>query len=157
MSVEIERKFLVKNNDFKNESYSEKYIKQGYLNSDKNRTVRIRITNEKGFMTIKGISSATGTTRFEWEKEITKEEAEDLLLLCEPSIIEKTRYLVKVGHHIFEVDEFYGDNEGLVIAEVELNSENETFTKPIWIDEEVTGDIKYYNSSISKTPFKDWS
>ncbi|MDG1227947.1 MAG: CYTH domain-containing protein [Polaribacter sp.] len=157
MSVEIERKFLVKNNDFKNESYSEKYIKQGYLNSDKNRTVRIRITNEKGFMTIKGISSATGTTRFEWEKEITKEEAEDLLLLCEPSIIEKTRYLVKVGHHIFEVDEFYGDNEGLVIAEVELNNENETFTKPIWIDEEVTGDIKYYNSSISKTPFKDWS
>ena len=157
MSVEIERKFLVKNNDFKNESYSEKDIKQGYLNSDKNRTVRIRITNEKGFMTIKGISSATGTTRFEWEKEITKEEAEDLLLLCEPSIIEKTRYLVKVGHHIFEVDEFYGDNEGLVIAEVELNSENETFTKPIWIDEEVTGDIKYYNSSISKTPFKDWS
>ncbi len=157
MSVEIERKFLVKNNDFKNESYSEKYIKQGYLNSDKNRTVRIRITNEKAFMTIKGKSNTTGTTRFEWEKEIKKEEAEDLLLLCEPGIIEKTRYLVKVGHHIFEVDEFYGDNEGLVIAEVELNNENETFTKPIWIDEEVTGDIKYYNSSISKTPFKDWS
>ena len=157
MSVEIERKFLVKNNDFKNESYSEKYIKQGYLNSDKNRTVRIRITNEKAFMTIKGKSNTTGTTRFEWEKEIKKEEAEDLLLLCEPGIIEKTRYLVKVGHHIFEVDEFYGDNEGLVIAEVELNNESETFTKPIWIDEEVTGDIKYYNSSISKTPFKDWS
>jgi len=156
MSVEIERKFLVKNNDFKSESYSEKHIEQGYLNSDKNRTVRIRIANEKAFMTIKGKSNATGTTRFEWEKEITKEEAEDLLLLCEPSIIEKTRYLVKVGNHIFEVDEFYGDNKGLVIAEIELNNEDETFTKPTWLNEEVTGNIKYYNSSISKTPFKDW-
>ena len=156
MSVEIERKFLVKNNDFKSESYSEKHIKQGYLNSDKNRTVRIRIANEKAFMTIKGKSNATGTTRFEWEKEITKEEAEDLLLLCEPSIIEKTRYLVKVGNHIFEVDEFYGDNRGLVIAEVELNNEDETFTKPAWLNEEVTGNVKYYNSSISKIPFKDW-
>lgn len=157
MSVEIERKFLVKNNDFKNESYAKKYIKQGYLNSDKSRTVRIRITNEKAFMTIKGKSNATGTTRFEWEKEIKKEEAEDLLLLCEPSIIEKTRYLVKVGDHIFEVDEFYGDNKGLVIAEVELSDEAEKFTKPTWLNEEVTGDIKYYNSSISKIPFKDWS
>ncbi|WP_297804021.1 CYTH domain-containing protein [uncultured Polaribacter sp.] len=157
MSVEIERKFLVKNNDFKSESYSKKHIKQGYLNSDKNRTVRIRIANEKAFITIKGKSNRTGTTRFEWEKEIKKEEAESLLLLCEPSIIEKTRYLVKVGHHVFEVDEFYGDNEGLVIAEVELNDETEKFTKPGWLNEEVTGDKRFYNSSISKTPFKDWS
>jgi len=157
MSVEIERKFLVKNNDFKSESYSKKHIKQGYLNSDKNRTVRIRIANEKAFITIKGKSNSTGTTRFEWEKEIKKEEAESLLLLCEPSIIEKTRYLVKVGHHVFEVDEFYGDNEGLVIAEVELNDETEKFTKPGWLKEEVTGDKRFYNSSISKTPFKDWS
>ena len=157
MSVEIERKFLVKNNDFKSESYSKKHIKQGYLNSDKNRTVRIRIANEKAFITIKGKSNRTGTTRFEWEKEIKKEEAESLLLLCEPSIIEKTRYLVKVGHHVFEVDEFYGDNEGLVIAEVELNDETEKFTKPDWLNEEVTGDKRFYNSSISKTPFKDWS
>ena len=157
MSVEIERKFLVKNNDFKSESYAKKHIKQGYLNSDKNRTVRIRIANEKAFMTIKGKSNATGTTRFEWEKEITKEEAEDLLLLCEPSIIEKTRYLIKVDGHTFEVDEFYGDNKGLIIAEVELNDEAEKFTKPSWLNKEVTGDIKYYNSSISKTPFKDWS
>ncbi len=157
MSVEIERKFLVKNNDFKSESYSKKHIKQGYLNSDKNRTVRIRIANEKAFITIKGKSNSTGTTRFEWEKEIKKEEAESLLLLCEPSIIEKTRYLVKVGHHVFEVDEFYGDNEGLVIAEVELNDETEKFTKPDWLNEEVTGDKRFYNSSISKTPFKDWS
>ena len=157
MSVEIERKFLVKNNDFKSESYSKKHIKQGYLNSDKNRTVRIRIASEKAFITIKGKSNSTGTTRFEWEKEIKKEEAESLLLLCEPSIIEKTRYLVKVGHHVFEVDEFYGDNEGLVIAEVELNDETEKFTKPDWLNEEVTGDKRFYNSSISKTPFKDWS
>ena len=156
MSVEIERKFLVKNNDFKSNSYAQKSIKQGYLNSDKNRTVRVRIADQKAFMTIKGKSNATGTTRFEWEKEIDKTEAESLLLLCEPSIIDKTRYLVKVGNHTFEVDEFYGDNQGLTVAEVELNSETETFTKPNWLDQEVTGDVKYYNSSISKHPFKDW-
>ena len=156
MSVEIERKFLVKNNDFKSKSYAQKSIKQGYLNSDKNRTVRVRIADQKAFMTIKGKSNATGTTRFEWEKEIDKTEAESLLLLCEPSIIDKTRYLVKVGNHTFEVDEFYGDNQGLTVAEVELNSETETFTKPSWLGKEVTGDVKYYNSSISKHPFKDW-
>lgn len=156
MSVEIERKFLVQNDDFKSESFAQKSIKQGYLNSDKNRTVRVRIADEKAFMTIKGRSNATGTTRFEWEKEIDKLEAESLLLLCEPSVIDKTRYLIKVGDHTFEVDEFYGDNKGLTVAEVELNSETETFTKPNWLDQEVTGDVKYYNSSISKHPFKDW-
>jgi CYTH domain-containing protein len=156
MSLEIERKFLVKNDDFKSESFAQKSIKQGYLNSDKNRTVRVRIADEKAFMTIKGKSNATGTTRFEWEKEIDKSEAESLLLLCEPSVIDKTRYLIKVGDHTFEVDEFYGDNQGLTVAEVELNSETETFTKPNWLDQEVTGDVKYYNSSISKHPFKDW-
>ena len=156
MSLEIERKFLVKNDDFKRESFAQKSIKQGYLNSDKNRTVRVRIADEKAFVTIKGKSNATGTTRFEWEKEIDKSEAESLLLLCEPSVIDKTRYLIKVGDHTFEVDEFYGDNQGLTVAEVELNSETETFTKPNWLDQEVTGDVKYYNSSISKHPFKDW-
>ena len=156
MSVEIERKFLVKNDDFKNESHAEKHIKQGYLNSDKSRTVRIRIANDKAYITIKGKSNLSGTTRFEWEKEIKKEEAEQLLLLCEPSIIEKTRYLVNIGAHTFEVDEFYGDNKGLVVAEVELNSESDSFTKPNWLGKEVTGDVKYYNSSISKHPFKNW-
>lgn len=156
MSVEIERKFLVKNNDFKSESYSKKHIKQGYLNSDKNRTVRIRIANEKAFLTIKGVSNSSGTSRFEWEKEIQKAEAEELLLLCEPSIIEKTRYLVKIEHHTFEIDEFYGDNHGLVIAEIELNSEEERFSKPTWLAKEVTGDLKYYNSSMSKNPYKNW-
>ncbi|MGB0891664.1 MAG: CYTH domain-containing protein [Flavobacteriaceae bacterium] len=156
MSVEIERKFLVKNDDFKNESHAQKNIKQGYLNSDKNRTVRIRISNDNAFITIKGKSNSSGTTRFEWEEKIKEQDAENLLLLCESSIIDKTRYLVTVNNHTFEVDEFYGNNKGLVIAEVELTSENENFSKPSWLGKEVTGNIKYYNSSISKHPFKDW-
>ena len=156
MSLEIERKFLVKNNDFKNEAYQKKEIKQGYLNADKDRTVRIRIADNKAFITIKGKSNLAGTTRFEWEKEIDKNEAEQLLLLCEPSIIDKTRFLVKSEHHTYEIDEFYGDNLGLIIAEIELNSENEAFKKPLWLGKEVTGNKKYYNSSLSKSPFKDW-
>ena len=156
MSVEIERKFLIKNNDFKQEAYQQKRIKQGYLNADKNRTVRVIIANEKAFLTIKGKSNNSGTTRFEWEKEIDKNDAEALLLLCEPSIIDKTRFLIKKGHHIFEVDEFYGDNQGLIVAEIELNSENEAFEKPFWLGKEVTGNIKYYNSSLSKNPFVKW-
>ena len=156
MSLEIERKFLIKNLDFKIESFEKKYIKQGYLNADKNRTVRIRIADEKAFITIKGKSNKAGTTRFEWEKEIPFSEAEELLLLCEPCIIEKHRYLIKKGTHTFEVDVFLGDNQGLIVAEVELNSENETFEKPTWLGNEVTGELKYYNSSISKLPFKNW-
>ncbi|WP_298878320.1 CYTH domain-containing protein [uncultured Polaribacter sp.] len=157
MSIEIERKFLVKNNNYKKESYAKKYIKQGFLNSDKNRVVRIRIADDKAFITIKGVSNLSGTTRFEWEKEIKKGDAEDLLLLCEPTIIEKTRYLIKADNHIFEVDEFYGDNAGLTVAEIELDTENESFEKPHWLGKEVTGDVKYYNSSISKNPFKNWA
>jgi CYTH domain-containing protein len=156
MSLEIERKFLVKNLDFKLESYEKKYIKQGNLNTDKNRTVRIRVSNTKAFITIKGKSNKMGTTRFEWEKEIALSEAEELLLLCEPSIIEKHRYFIKKGIHTFEVDEFLGDNLGLIVAEIELNFENETFDKPNWLAKEVTGTVKYYNSSISKLPFKNW-
>jgi len=156
MSIEIERKFLVKNDDYKNDSHTKKHIKQGYLNSDKNRSVRIRITDDKAFLTVKGISNTSGTSRFEWEKEIDQKDAESLFLLCEPGAIEKTRYYVKIDRHTFEVDEFYGDNKGLTIAEVELNSEFENFTKPNWIAKEVTGDVKYYNSSISKNPFKNW-
>jgi CYTH domain-containing protein len=156
MSVEIERKFLVKNNSFKEESYQKKHIKQGFLNSNKNRVVRIRIADETAFITVKGKSNKEGTTRFEWEKEINKAEAEKLLLLCEPSIIEKTRFLIKKGNHIFEVDEFYSENQGLIIAEIELNSENEPFEKPNWLGKEVTGDLKYYNSVLSKVPFKNW-
>ena len=146
---EIERKFLVKG-DFKPFASTQKKLKQGYLSKVPERTVRIRIQDAKGFLTIKGKSNATGVSRFEWEKEIPLEEAESLLLLCEPSIIEKTRYLVpEKGGLCFEVDVFEGDNAGLVLAEIELNSENESFVKPSWLGEEVTGDVRYYNSYIS--------
>ena len=156
MSLEIERKFLVKNDGFKKASYQQKIIKQGYLSSHQSNTVRVRIADETGFLTIKGPSNESGTTRFEWEKEIDKNEAEELLLLCEPSIIDKTRYLVKNEHLVFEVDEFYGDNLGLVIAEIELSSEDEVFEKPAWLGQEVTVIEKYYNSKMSKNPFKNW-
>ena len=156
MPLEIERKFLVKNEDFKNEFYKKTAIKQGYLNSDKSRTVRIRITDEAAFLTVKGKSNKTGTTRFEWEKEIDKAEGEQLLLLCENTIIDKTRFYVKNEHHIFEVDEFYDDNQGLIVAEIELISEHESFKKPTWLGEEVTGKEKYYNSRLTKNPFKNW-
>ena len=156
MGVEIERKFLVQNTAFITESTQKKNLKQGYLNADKKRTVRVRITDEIAFITVKGESNSTGTSRFEWEKEIKKREAEELLLLCEPCLIEKTRHLIDVGHHTFEIDEFHGDNEGLIIAEVELSSEAEDFIRPNWLGLEVTGDPKYYNSSISKNPYKNW-
>ena len=144
-------------NAFKKEASKSYTIKQGFLNSHKERTVRVRLKKDKGYLTIKGKSSNDGLSRFEWEKEIPKSEAEALLELCEEGIIDKTRYEVKLGKHTFEIDEFYDDNEGLVIAEVELNSENETFYKPKWLGEEVTGDIKYYNSQLSKKPYKNWN
>ena len=157
MAVEIERKFLVKNNSFKQESIDKKSMKQGYLNSNKNRTVRIRITDDKAFITVKGNSNSTGVSRFEWEKEIDKLEAEELLLLCETTIIEKNRFYVKSHQHVYEIDEFFGDNYGLIIAEVELKKEDEAYTKPLWLGEEVTGQKKYYNSKLSKNPFRDWN
>jgi len=156
MGIEIERKFLVQNTAFITESNQKKYLKQGYLNADKKRTVRVRIADEIAFITVKGESNSTGISRFEWEKEIKKREAEELLLLCEPCLIEKTRHLIDVGHHTFEIDEFHGDNEGLIIAEVELSSEAEDFIRPNLLGLEVTGDPKYYNSSISKNPYKNW-
>ena len=157
MSLEIERKFLVKNDSFKKESYQKTYIKQGFLNSNKERVVRVRITKEKAYLTIKGKSNKTGTTRFEWEKEISIEEANSLFNLCEPGIIEKYRFLVKKGEHVFEIDEFSGENNGLIVAEIELLSENENFITPKWLGKEVTGDIKYYNSNLSKHPFNNWA
>jgi len=153
---EIERKFLVKNDSFKKEAYNSYRIKQAYLNSHKERTIRIRIAGEEAFITVKGKSSKNGLSRFEWEKKIPVAEAEELLELCEPGRIEKTRFLVKVDQHIFEVDEFYKDNEGLVIAEVELTSETEKVILPDWIGEEVTGDEKYYNSYLVQKPNKNW-
>jgi CYTH domain-containing protein len=154
---EIERKFLVISDAFKQEAFQKRRIAQGFLNSDKLRTVRVRITDGKSFLTIKGKSSASGLSRFEWETEIPKSEAEALLQLCEPGLIEKTRYEIKLGQHIYEVDEFYGENSGLIIAEIELTSEDEVFEKPKWLGKEVTGEVKYYNSMLSKQPYVKWS
>lgn len=154
--LEIERKFLVISDRFKEDALSVTRIVQGFLNTHPQRTVRVRIKGEQGFITVKGKSNERGTTRFEWEKEIPVIEAEALLKLCEKETIEKIRYEVKAGDHIFEVDEFFGNNEGLIVAEIELNSEMEKFTKPTWLGKEVTGDIKYYNSRLSKQPYKKW-
>ncbi|WP_296313049.1 CYTH domain-containing protein [Winogradskyella sp. UBA3174] len=154
--IEIERKFLVTSNVFKTEAFNSYTIKQGFLNSDAERTVRVRLIKDIGYLTIKGKSTKNGLSRFEWEKEIPRIEAEFLLELCELGIIDKIRYEVKSGNHIFEVDEFFIENEGLVIAEVELKSENENFIKPNWLGKEVTGDVKYYNSQLSKLPYTLW-
>lgn len=156
MNPEIERKFLVNNTFFIKESFDQKQIKQGFLNSDKNRVVRVRVSNEQGFLTIKGKSNDSGTSRFEFEKEITLVEANRLLELCEKGVIEKIRYLIKSGKHTFEVDVFLGKNKGLVVAEIELTKENESFAKPSWLGKEVTGNVKYYNSELSKNPYKNW-
>ena len=155
MGQEIERKFLVKG-DFKNEVVKVTQIKQGYLSTVPERTVRVRVMGAKGFITVKGISNATGSTRYEWEKEITVEEVDELLKICEPGVISKTRFEVSVGKHIFEVDEFDGENEGLVVAELELTSEEEEFEKPNWLGIEVTGDSRYFNSELMKKPYSQW-
>ena len=154
--VEIERKFLVTSDAFKREAFAQNRIKQGYLSSVPERTVRVRIKGEKGFLTIKGISNESGLSRFEWEKEILIDEAEKLLLLCEAGVIDKTRFEVKTGNHIVEIDEFYGENQGLIMAEIELKSETESFEKPIWLGQEVTNDKRYYNAYLSNNPFKNW-
>lgn len=153
MSKEIERKFLVIG-DFKSQAFRSERIMQGYLSSVPERTVRVRIKGNEGFITIKGLSNASGLTRYEWEKEIPVDEARELLQLSEPGMIDKTRYLVQVGKHVFEVDEFYGENEGLILAEIELQSEDEPFEKPEWLGKEVTGDPRYYNAMLSKKPYK---
>jgi adenylate cyclase len=157
MSIEIERKFLVLNDSFKSESNKKSYIKQGFLNSNKDRVVRIRILDDTGFITVKGISSKDGTSRFEWEKEILLKEAQNLLILCEEGIIEKSRYFIKVDNFTYEIDVFEGKNKGLTVAEIELNTVFEKFKKPLWIGKEITGLTKYYNSELSKHPFTKWS
>lgn len=154
--IEIERKFLVNSDAYKKEAFSKKRIIQGYLSSNPERSVRIRIKEDKAYITVKGISNTSGISRFEWEKEISVDEAEKLLLLCEKGVIDKTRFEVKSGPHVFEIDEFYGENEGLEMAEIELQSEDENFERPTWLGEEVTNDKRYYNSYLSKNPFKSW-
>lgn len=154
--IEIERKFLVKSDTFKVQASSKVRIVQGFLNTHAERTVRIRIKGELAFLTIKGKSNTSGTSRFEWEKEIDVTDAEILLDLCEEGILEKIRYEIPSGKHIYEIDEFHGENQGLIVAEIELDNENETFEKPDWLGKEVTGTIKYYNSQLSKHPYKNW-
>ena len=156
MNIEIERKFLVKNNDFKKVCYDKKQITQGYLNSNQKRVVRIRIIDNLAFLTIKGISDESGTTRYEWEKEIHLEDAKELMVLCEKEIIEKNRYYHKFENHIIEIDEFLVKNKGLILAEIELKDKNEVFLKPDYLGIEVTNNINYYNSALSLNPFKNW-
>lgn len=157
MAQEIERKYLVCG-DFKTEAFQSTRIIQGYLSSHPERIVRVRVKGDEGFITIKGQTNSTGVSRFEWEKEIPVDEALTLMKLAEPGCIDKTRYLVKNtdGRHVWEVDEFHGDNEGLVMAEIELEAEEEPFDKPAWLGKEVTGDPRYYNSMLKEHPFKYW-
>ena len=156
MALEIERKFLVDGDGYKSEAFQVVHITQGYLSSVPERSVRIRIRGDKGYITIKGIGNDSGMSRFEWEQEIPVEDAQELMLLCEPGVIDKTRHLIKAGAYIFEVDEFHGDNEGLVMAEVELPDENVPLERPEWLGKEVTGDTRYYNVMLMHHPYKDW-
>ncbi|MXP05214.1 CYTH domain-containing protein [Apibacter sp. B3706] len=155
MGQEIERKYLI-TGEFKSKAIKSLQIKQGYLSSIPERTVRVRIQDNQGFLTIKGSNKKNSISRFEWEKEITKEEANELIQLCEVGIIDKIRYIVPFGDKIIEVDEFYGENEGLILAEIELDDENENIEKPNWLGKEVTADPRYYNSMLMKNPYKNW-
>lgn len=156
MKPEIERKFLVLNATFKQQAFKKLHIQQGFLNSHKERVVRVRMMGEKAFLTIKGVADRSGTSRLEWEKEIDVSDARALLNICEGAIIEKYRYYIKNEEVLFEVDEFLGNNKGLYIAEIELTHKNQPFQKPEWLGKEVTGIEKYYNASLSKQPFKNW-
>jgi len=156
VAVEIERKYLVEG-DFINQAVDSLLIIQAYLSLDKERTVRVRIQNEKAFLTIKGKSNVSGLSRYEWEREIDLEEAKSLMDLTIGKPIEKTRYHVPLGKHIFEVDVFSGENKGLILAEVELQSETEAFLKPQWLGKEVTGDARFYNANLVLNPFSKWS
>ncbi len=153
MPLEIERKFLVSGHAWR--SADAVLYRQGYLNRDKQRTVRVRIAGDRAYLTIKGVSS--GATRVEFEYEIPVSEAAQLLTLCDGPLIEKTRHRVTVGPHVWEVDEFHGDNDGLVVAEIELGSEDEAFARPEWVTVEVTEDARYYNSNLAVRPFRTWS
>lgn len=153
--VEIERKFLVVG-EFKGKAYACSHIEQGYISSGNGRTVRVRIRDDKGFLTIKGPSDEAGLARFEWEKEIPVDEARQLMNICMPGRIIKDRYLVHNGKHTIEVDEFFGENQGLVMAEIELEGEDEEYLRPDFLGKEVTGDRKYYNSHLMRAPYTLW-
>lgn len=157
MAQEIERKFLVEGDAYRTEAFDASHIAQGYISSSGGRTVRVRIRGDRGYLTIKGPSRDGGLSRYEFETEIPVADARELLGLCEPGVIEKTRYLVRAADgHIFEVDEFAGDNSGLVMAEVELSAPDEPYARPDFIGREVTGDHRYYNSHLRRYPYRLW-
>ena len=156
MAVEIERKFLVVGDEYRRMAYSSDRIVQGYICRADGNSVRVRIRDGRGYLTIKGPSLDGGLSRYEWEREISLAEAEDMLLLCRDAKIDKRRYLVKCGSHTYEVDEFYGDNEGLVVAEIELSDKDEPFERPSFLGREVTGEARYYNGHLTRFPYKDW-
>lgn len=155
MATETERKFLVEG-DYRADATESSRIVQGYLSAVAARTVRVRIRGERGYLTIKGAGNDSGLSRYEWEREIPLAEAEELIALCEPGVIDKTRHLVPVGDHVYEVDEFHGDNAGLVIAEIELAGETEAFERPDWLGREVTGEVEYYNAMLMRHPYATW-
>jgi CYTH domain-containing protein len=156
MAQEIERKFLVLNDNYKTKAGKSFLIRQGYLSTHPERSVRVRIKEDRGFLTVKGAADAKGISRFEWEIEISVGEAEDLLTICEPGVIEKIRYEVKYKDYTFEVDDFLNNNKGLVIAELELSREDEAYSRPDWLGKEVTGEKKYYNSMLARIPYDTW-
>lgn len=156
MPIEIERKFLVLNDSYKKEAFSHSHIQQGYICSDSKRTVRVRVRDNRAYLTIKSPTPEGGLSCNEFEIEIKLEEGKQLMKICEPGIIDKVRWLVKCGKHTFEVDEFSCDNEGLVMAEVELSSVDEQVEIPNFIGQEVTGDRKYFNTQLRKHPYKTW-
>ena len=155
MNIETEKKFLVLDDGYKTQAVESHRIRQGYIAHDMGRSVRVRIRDGKGILTVKGAFIGLGS-RPEWEKELSLQEAEDLFLLCKPGCVDKTRWIVPAGERFFEVDEFHGENEGLVLAEIELASEDEPFGRPSWLGEEVTGDQRYYNGYLARNPFKSW-
>lgn len=155
--IEIERKYLVKDQSYKDLAHKATPIVQGFLNTHPDRTVRVRISGDTAWITVKGRSNQAGTERFEWERSIAVAEARQLIPLCEPGVISKTRYEVLHHGQRFEVDEFHDMNNGLVLAELELETEDTPVDKPDWLGEEVTGDIRYYNSTLSKQPYTTWN
>ena len=154
--MEIERKFLVKDNSFVDEAFKKRKIVQGYICSDADRSVRIRISDEEAFLTIKGASDERGWSRYEFEKPVSMHDANELITLCQPGLIGKVRHYVEVGSHVWEVDVFHGENEGLIVAEIELQSEDEIIELPAWVGQEVSGDPKYYNAMLAKQPYSCW-
>jgi len=155
MNIEIERKFLVCG-EYKSKAYSHSHIEQGYFDSAPGRTIRVRIRDDKAYLTIKGPSNQAGLARYEFETEVSLEDGRQLMALCRPGRIDKTRWLIKNGKHTIEVDEFHGDNDGLVMAEIELGSEDEEYEKPDFLGKEVTGDRRYYNSHLMRFPYCLW-